>query len=156
MWRPALLFALMAGQVQALSCMRPSIEASYGAAARAEAKYIIVAGALSFDEKKLPRPSEENPNISPEETLIPASVSGVAMGRGGFDTPFKTPITLNVGCLGPWCGGIGSGEDTLMFLRKDDAGYVLEEGPCPFWSFSGDIEAAKREAYACYRSKSCK
>jgi hypothetical protein len=125
-----LMFALLVPwPAFALSCLPPSVERSYAQAAAAAEDYVVVHGRLTLDMDMLPRSrlSDQQP---PEMTWINGALVGKSLSQSGFKVPFDHKITLEVACLGPWCGSAQNGEDILAFVRKDGADYALEINPC--------------------------
>ncbi len=138
----------------ALSCLPHSVEATYQRAAEAKESYVVVQGRLTFDASALPDNGTGTIN-PPEETPIPAEISGKALSNGGFDVPFEQPLMLNVLCYGPWCGSAEEGE-VLAFLKRGANGtYMLESNPC-----GGDLVGSPKPAMvdkviACFQGADC-
>ena len=126
----ALLFmVLLPVEALALSCLQPSVERSYARYDTAEEAYVVVHGRLTLNERKLPEGMTQDPP-PPAMTKVPARLRGFALSKEGFVLPSKQKLTLEVACLGPWCGGAKNGSDVLAFVRKDDDGYAIEVSPC--------------------------
>lgn len=138
----------------ALSCMAPSVERSFARFAEAEETYVIVHGRLTLDVKALPKgmSADRDP---PKMTRIPAKLVGRSMGRNGFDLPFDQAVTLEVSCLGPWCGSARNGEDVLAFVRKSDNGYALAITPCGGSVFGAPKPSQLRLVKQCFRKARC-
>jgi hypothetical protein len=136
-----------------LSCLRPDVARSYGFAAEAEETYIVVHGRLTFDERRLP---EAVGNDSPPSTVIKAHVSGKSLTQAGFTSAFDRDITLEVGCYGPWCAGASSGEDYLLFLRKDASGYTYMADPCGSLGFAAPTSEMLNQVEQCMKGGHCK
>lgn len=125
-----LVASIVPFQALALSCVAPSVEATFEQAQSSTDIYVVVHGVLTVDVRKMPR-ADDVTQQSPPMTRIPAKIKGRSLSKAGFKAPFEKEITLEVACFGPWCGGMGSGEDTLAFLRIDAGGaYVLGINPC--------------------------
>lgn len=148
----ATLTLLVATPALSLSCMRPDVKRSFQQAAQAEEVYVVAHGTLTFAEHKLP---EAVGNDSPPQTLIPAHLSGKALSATGFDVEFDRDITLDVLCFGPWCGGAGSGEEYLVFLRKDDEGYTMIADPCASMIFQDPNAEMLGTVSACFKAGTC-
>ncbi|VAW05056.1 hypothetical protein MNBD_ALPHA07-1187 [hydrothermal vent metagenome] len=159
MTRTALLttiaLSLVAGPALALSCLAPDVARTYKQAAEAEETYIVVYGQLSFDEGKLPIVDYNNQMDTPNNTLIPARVSGKSLTLDGFNTDFDKPITLNAKCFGPWCAKPASGVPYLAFLERTVDGYTLVLDPCGGYGFSRPSEAIREKAAACFQGGEC-
>lgn len=138
----------------ALSCLPHSVEATYQRAAEAKESYVIVQGRLTFDASALPDNGTGTIN-PPEETPIPAEISGKALSDGGFDVPFEQPLMLNVLCYGPWCGSAEEGE-VLAFLKRGANGtYMLESNPCGGDLFGSPKPAMVDKVIACFQGADC-
>lgn len=145
--------ALAAGtQAAALSCMVPDVTAAYRTAQTAEERYLVVLGTLRFDEALLPRAIG---NESPPRTPIPARLTGQALTGTGFDFAFDRPITLEVLCYGPWCGGAGSGIAYLAFLREGPERHVLSADPCGTMLFQDPSDESLATIAHCVRKGRC-
>lgn len=149
----ALACLLWVDAALALSCMRPDVARSYQAAAEARESYVVVLGRLEFDTARLPRSGE---NGAPAHSHIPARVTGKGLTLAGFETPFRTGITLDAQCLGPWCAAPPSGRKAMMFLRKGPGGYLLEEGPCGGHIFAEPTPGQIERVLRCHRGGPCK
>lgn len=138
----------------ALSCLPHSVEATYQRAAEAKESYVVVQGRLTFDASALPDNGTRTIN-PPEETPIPAEISGKALSDGGFDVPFEQPLMLNVLCYGPWCGSAEEGE-VLAFLKRGANGtYMLESNPCGGDLFGSPKPAMVDKVIACFQGADC-
>lgn len=135
-----------------LSCMRPDVTRAFTTAAESEDSYIVVTGQLRFQESKLPRAEGYD---SPPSTRIPAQLTGMALTKSGFTMAFDRAITLDVLCFGPWCGGAGSGETYLAFLKREGDGYVMEADPCGSTVFQNPTEQMQRAVEQCYAGERC-
>lgn len=143
----------VASPALSLSCMRPDVASSYSRAADAEESYLVVHGTLKFNESKLPKSSG---NDSPPTTRIKAHMTGNALSQSGFNHPFDRDITLEVQCLGPWCGGAVSGIPYLAFIRKDGAGYTFAADPCGSLGFAKPTPKMLAQAEQCMNGGACK
>lgn len=124
----ALSGAGAAGRAEALSCLRPTVEASFAAAQAADGRYRLVVGRIVPSEgASVPTPVGPNAR---EDVTLPARVEGRALTRRGFTAPFDAPVTVTLTCAGPWCAGLPEGE-ALLFLLDGPGGPTLTEGPCP-------------------------
>ena len=139
----------------ALSCLRPSVERSYAQYDAASEVYVVVHGRLTLNERKLPKGMTQDPP-PPAMTLVPARIRGSALSKEGFVLPFDQKLTLEVSCLGPWCGGVGNGTDILAFIRKDAEGYAIEVSPCGGAIYSEPNKQMLQEARQCLQSGNCK
>lgn len=150
----AFILALAPLPALALSCMPYRITDAYRAAAKAGAPYVIVRGTLTFDTSRLPAEDHTGQTPTPDRTQIPAQIVGVALGSGGRRIPRAYKTTLEVYCSGPWCARPAPG-DALVFLRRDDADYVLEDRPCGAFLFSRPAAEDMRALQRCLDGGDC-
>ncbi len=150
----AIGIAVLPLKALALSCIAPTVERSYAQFASADETYLIVHGRVTFDAKLLPKALTAN-SKPPELTLVPAQLVGKSLTKDGFNLPFEQSITLNVTCLGPWCGSIKDGEDLLAFVQKSDAGYALAVTPCGGSAFGSPKAAQIKKVVTCFRDGTC-
>lgn len=151
----AFLIALLAPvPALALSCLSPSVERSYAQFHAEEDSYVVVHGRLTLDASKLPTgmTADRDP---PRMTLIPAKLRGTSLNAKGFVLPFEQEVTLEVRCLGPWCGGVQNGEDVLAFVRKDAKGYAINVGPCGGSVFGMPKATLLKRVQQCMTQQNC-
>ena len=110
----------------ALSCMPYDPVTAFEQASAAAELYVVVHGALDFDAAVRPR----SHNDAPQSTSLPGHVTGMSLSRAGFTAPFDRLVTVTLHCFGPWCAGLGPGDDLLMFIEKRGSRYHLEVTPC--------------------------
>lgn len=133
----ALLLALAATEASALSCRVADAGAAFDRASASPSRYAVVNGRAEFDRTLLPHFRYKDPATeAPPSTAIPARVHGQALDTNGFLTPFDRTVTLDVSCLGPWCGTLAPGEPYLMFLELRGDTYALALGPCGDFAFA--------------------
>ena len=148
--------AVLSNPAFALTCLPRSVEAAYQTAASSDDPYIIVHGTLSFDEALLPGEDVDNQAAIPDVTRIPARMQGHSLSRAGFKTPFDRPVTLVAQCFGPWCAGAKSGIAYLAFLKKDEGGYELWQGPCGGAGFAEPEARVLKRVRRCFRGGVCR
>lgn len=149
----ALLLAVP-GPAMALSCLAPSVERSWARFDAADDIYVVVHGRLTLDEKQLPKGMTRDPE-PPALTLVPAKLRGSSLTAAGFNLPFDQNLTLEVTCLGPWCGGARNGESVLAFVRKDSDGYALLASPCGGAIFERPRAEMLKQAKECLNGGTC-
>lgn len=147
-------FALTPVRAVALSCLVWGVEDAYDAASKSEDVYVVVEGKISFDKAALPKVNWEDQAATPRSTVVDARVTGAALGKGGFVTPFEGDVTLTVGCTGPWCAQPAPG-DALMFLQSEQGGYSLSAGPCGGFVFSQPTVDMLRAVKRCHSGGAC-
>lgn len=149
--RLALVLVLLAGEAQALSCMRPTIANSFARAEAVPDSVYLLKGALSFDESLLP----DRDMLQPEKDPAPieAQFKGMALSRDGFTTPYNRSVTLQPLCFGPWCGQAISEEPAIIFatVRGDDL--VIEVNPCGGQIFYEPTPQMDAAAIACMNGR---
>ena len=77
----SMALVLAAGPALALSCLRPDVARTYSQASEAEQAYVVVAGALRFDEGRLPE--NDGTNQDRRTVAIPARLEGKSLSRAG-------------------------------------------------------------------------
>jgi hypothetical protein len=146
----AALITMIPLHAYALSCMRPDMVSSYKDHAEAPESYIVVRGKFRFTPPK-PQPID---NTAKPQT-VKARFDGVALGKTSFSTSFSRPVTIFLGCAGPWCASAAPDTEVLAFLQKTENGLVLNEGPCPHRVFyEPDKDTVDRLLY-CHRRGIC-
>ncbi|MFC6635922.1 hypothetical protein GV827_05260 [Sulfitobacter sp. JBTF-M27] len=138
----------------ALSCLAPSVERSFAQFDAAEETYVVVHGRLTLDEKKLPKNLglDRKP---PRLTILPGRLRGSSLTKAGFVLPFDQELSLEVSCIGPWCGSARNGEDALAFVRKDADGYALAISPCGGAVFGNPKPEMLKQVRTCLRTGTC-
>ncbi len=150
----AIVLALLPLPLLALSCVPHGVTDAYRKAAQSEDLYVVVRGTLRFDEKKLPRGDHSGQTSTPQRTVIPAEIEGVALGPSGLRKARKYKIRLIVSCAGPWCPRPEAG-DALAFLRREGKRYVLEAAPCGAFLFNRPRASDMRAVQTCLDSGPC-
>lgn len=148
----ALLVCLVAQPALALSCLRPDAVRLYEMARDSDDLFVMVRGKAEVTGAAI--------NLVPDNTrdqtaTTTAVVSGTLLTSHAFGRDFNREITLEVSCLGPWCGGT-DGLEREQFLaiqvREDDL--VLRLGPC-----GGDVvnwdRDGERRMLSCHRGGAC-
>ena len=149
----ALAATALAQPASALSCLRPSVEASFAEASASEASYVLALGRVTL------RPGEAIPGTGDDPNdrqgyAVQARFDGMLASPTGFDEAASFPLTVRVDCAGPWCGGVPQAERLLLFVERRDGENLLVEGPCPFWALDASPEVVAR-AEACIRGEAC-
>lgn len=148
-----LLGAALASPASALSCLRPSVAATFAQADAAEKEYVLAVGRISvLPEEAIPTPGGD-PNERQGYT-VRARFDGELASPTGFDEAASFPLTVEVECAGPWCGGVPLAERMLVFVERRADENVLVEGPCPFWALQATPEVVA-QAEACLRGEAC-
>ncbi len=139
----------------ALSCVLSDPIRTFQHASEAEEAYMVVHGKLVFDEAKLPQTDWEHQEATPENTDIPARITGKSLTLKGFKAKFDRKITLNAQCYGPWCGSAATGVEYLAFLEKTATGYILSVNPCGGFGFANPTEKTLKAVVECVQGKPC-
>lgn len=149
MIRLALLLSLgLTGQAQALSCLTPDPQTTFDRVAAAEEIYYVAYGRFGFDQSRMP-------GMNGTPTSVPATFEGTSLTRDGFTAPFTADVTLDIGCAGPWCGGISAGREMLVFLEKRDDGLHLSLPACADTAFDTPDPALLDRITTCFRQGFC-
>lgn len=138
----------------ALSCFAPQIERSFAGYDAAEEEYLVVHGGLTLDLAKLPKGMTSDP-APPRMTHVAAQLAGYALTGAGFTVPFDHDVTLEVACIGPWCGGAQTGKDILGFVRRGADGFALAIHPCGGAVFWEPEPAMLKRVQQCLTEKDC-
>lgn len=154
--RPAVAAALvlalvLAGPAAALSCLRPDIDRMWTRAVSSDDTYTVVMGRFDFDAGHLPNPRGAGQN----PTYLPARFAGLTLTQQGFVTSRPVPVTVELRCLGPWCGSLKPGETVVAFLRQTPRGRVVEIGPCGGMVWPDPDAKIQRRLIACMNGAAC-
>ncbi len=154
--KPLLLasaLAMICGQAQALSCMRPDPISTFQRVAAAPEGYYVLYGALSFDEDDLPRGS----NTMQDQVIdpIPAQFRGKSLSQDGFVRDYVSPVLLQVNCLSIWCGSAQSGVDAVYFVEATEAPVTMQADPCGDMIFYEPTEAVLDMLTSCMKGDTC-
>jgi hypothetical protein len=152
-----LLLALTLGATapaHALSCRPYDPTMAFNDAQRADEKYVVVLGDLSFAKKDLPVVDLKHQKDVRPNNFFTGTVTGKSLGQKGFINPFTTKIKINAKCFGPWCADLYKGTN-LMFLKKTDQGYLLETDPCQGQAFPEPSQDTLDELIQCMRKGRC-
>lgn len=115
---------LDAGPALALSCLEPSVARSFEEARASAEVYVVVLGRFEFEA---PEPGEP--------ASVTATFDGRVLGRDGFVTEVRRPVTMEISCLSVWCGHIEPGVETLAFVEQEEEGLSVAITPCSGWVF---------------------
>jgi hypothetical protein len=143
----------LAGQATALSCVRPDPIATFQQVAAAPEAYFVLYGQLTFDESALPAGVSQNSVREPAP--IPAQFVGKGLTTEGFTNDYISPVTLQVGCAGPWCGSARSGVDALYFVRANEPPVTMQASPCGGMIFEEPDQATLDAITACMQGGPC-
>lgn len=149
------IVVLLPMQALALSCLPWYVEDAYNRAADSPDPYIVVHGTLEFDEDALPIVDFSRQDETPPETRIQARVRGDALTGSGFDHAVDASASLVVKCFGPWCSSAKPKAMSLMFLKRTDAGLLVETDPCATMLFQNPTKEDVRRVLRCHRGGKC-
>ena len=145
--------AMIAGQAQALSCMRPDPISTFNQVAEAAESYYVLYGTLTFDEDALPPTFIDRPGADPAP--IPARFNGKGLTRDGFTSDYISPAFLQVDCVANYCGTAQSGVEALYFVRADNSPVVMTAGACGGMIFAEPSQAVLDQLTTCMQGGSC-
>lgn len=151
MTRLACILALalvLAGQARALSCVAPDPATTFNRAAASAQTYIVVHGSFAFDETLLP-------GMNGKPVAISARFTGKGLTAQGFTAPLDRPVTLDIGCAGPWCAGLTADRPMLAFLVRQDDGLHLDLPACADTVFDTPDAALLDRIAHCFRKGRC-
>lgn len=144
--------SLVGGPAAALSCLRPEVLRSYQEAAAAEEVYVVVSGVLSHDVDSVP----EGRNSDSPPLSFPARLTGAALATDGFTAPFDAEVEVTLSCVSAWCAPPPpQNASVLAFLRKTEAGLLLDMQPCQQWLFEDPEPEDMFALFDCHTSGNC-
>jgi len=147
----ALLLMFLAGQAQALSCVRPDIANTFLRADAAEDEYMVLKGRFDFDPNDFPSSSGQKEYLT---VSIEAWFDGHLLTRLGFTNSISSRVVLNVSCLGHWCTGISTDTDYIAFARQTSEGFNVDLEVCGDTVFAAHPEI-ERKLVRCLRGQNC-
>ena len=148
----ALLSTALAGQANALSCLRPSVQSSFRTADASEAAYVLAIGRVQPLPGEEIAPADDTPNDR-KGYSVRTRFDGRIADAAGFETEASFPLTVEVECAGPWCGGVPL-DRNILFVERRGEEIVLVEGPCPLFALDATPEA-EAAALSCLRGEAC-
>jgi len=144
--------ALSTSQTFALSCAPPQIENSFNGWVDSEETYYIGVGSLEpiGELPKIPSAFDQGNSFGEKEPLTATYLFSGELLDGEQGHAYEMPITVNVSCLGPWCGRFpADGKKGLMALRGVGIlNLTLDINACPGSIFPAETEATVQ---ACIR-----
>lgn len=151
----ALCLVALANQATALSCLRPDPIDTFQRVAAAPESYFVLYGKLTFDEDALPGMVTDQVIAETPPLSIPAQFHGKGLTLRGFTSDYISPATLQVTCLGPWCGSARSGVDALYFVRADNSPVAMVADPCGGMIFEEPSQATLDMLTSCMQGGEC-
>lgn len=149
----ASMLMLVASQAAALSCMRPDVARSFNFAAEADESYSVFMGTFEYEQVQRPRGGDI---FNPEGYDIPARFTGQGLGADGFGAIEPVNVTISVQCSASWCGGPPPLQtQTLAFVERTSAGYVLKADACNSSYFSPVLVEDLDRVESCMRGTGC-
>lgn len=136
----------------ALSCRPHSVEAAFAQADEADARFVIVQGRLDFDAGQLPKRSNTQ---APQDRVIKARLTGHALSRAGFKTPYNKAVDVYVACYGPWCANVQRGGKVLAFVESGPQGRVIATNPCGGYLFGNPTPRMLTAVQQCMAGQRC-
>lgn len=151
----AVVLALCATQAQALSCLKPDVVRTYKEVDASPDRWGAAVGRLDFDESQLPEAPQSDPNAAPPQTPVRAQLVGKTLDSDGFTKPFQGNVTLMVQCYGPWCAQPQSGQEYLVFLKREPNRHVAFADPCGTRLFANPSREDLDRITTCFRNGPC-
>lgn len=149
----AAALAMISGQAQALSCLRPDPIDTFQRVAAAAESYHVFYGQLTFDENALPSGVLANQTRIPDP--IPGRFVGKSLTADGFTRDYVSNVMLQIGCAGPWCGSARSGVDAVYFVPATDPPVTMQANPCGGMIFEDPSEAVLDMLTSCMQGSAC-
>lgn len=125
-----LVLTLTAGPVLALSCARPDAAQSFQNAASSTESYVILSGTFSFEA-----PPETPDGVNIKEASAEARFEGLLLTGNGFTDEVAANVTVNLTCLGEWCGGVKPDTPYLAFVEQSENTLTWQIDPCNWSAF---------------------
>ena len=147
-----LILTVLAGQVQALSCVPPDVRWSFNHADESEDRYFVLRGRFEFPDYTFPESTDPNQDRS---LRVQTQFTGHVFTRRGFTNPKTQDVTLEISCLGPWCGGAVPNQEYVAFAKETDAGLVVEVSACS-WALLNPSPGQEAQLIDCVNGRSCK
>ena len=152
----AALLSFLASQAYALSCAEPNIERSFNSWVDAEETYYIGVGSLKSTSAlpEVPRLQFPTNDFGKKDPIGASYLFTGELLDGDRGHAVELPITINVNCIGPWCGGFPKeGTTGLMALRGVGLlNLTLDIHACPGAIFPTETETT---VSACIRAGRC-
>lgn len=143
------LCVVLASQAAALSCMKPNIGRTFNYVQESSDIFSMALGTVTA-KGVIPKYKDG------KARHIPSKFKGIFLGPNGQTEEREVDITVDAICLAHWCGGFPETEkDMLVFLKKTDAGYRLESGPCDGHYKIGPTPKEVRSLQKCMRRGKC-
>jgi len=142
----ALMSTAIAGEASALSCIAPTVQGSFKQANESEAQYVMAVGRIQLLPGETVPSTGDDPN-NRQGYSVKTRFDGKLASATGFDQDASFPLTVEVGCIGAWCGGVPL-DRMLVFVERRDSENVLVEGPCPLFALKA-TPAVITDAEAC-------
>ncbi len=149
----AAMLAMIGAQANALSCMRPDPITTFKQVAAAPENYFVLYGELTFDEGLLPPSVSDLPTAAADP--IPAYFRGKGLTRRGFTSDYISPVTLEIGCAGPWCGSARSGGNAIYFVEAKAPPVTMVAGPCGGRIFTDPSQEVLDMLVSCMQGGAC-
>ena len=148
----ALLLCIAPVQAGALSCLPHDPLRTFHELSQAPETYNIATGMIAFDKSRLPQ--TDTTGQPPSETVIPATFTGHALSRNGFNTAFTRKIDLRVQCFAHWCGGLETGSVILAFVERGKRDRITID-PCGGHAFPNPTRKQLRQMQSCISGGPC-
>ncbi len=149
----AVALAMISGQAQALSCIRPDPIETFKRVAAAPESYFVLYGELTFDEDLLPPGTRDI--STPVPGPISANFAGTGLTKQGFTSSYVSPVTLDIQCVANWCGSARSGGDALYFVEATDPPVTMVAGACGGMIFPDPSQAVLDMLTSCMQGGAC-
>ncbi|MCZ4352493.1 hypothetical protein O4H61_08190 [Roseovarius aestuarii] len=144
-----------AGAASALSCVPVDPPLLFKRVHLAAESYVAVYGTLTFDPALLPKTDWEAQHSTPQDTRIPAVMSGHSLDQNGFKTPFEAPVTLRVLCFGPWCAQPPANQPVMGFVQQNEGSFTLTTDPCGGDAFFQPSSEMLQQIHTCFIGGDC-
>lgn len=145
----ALMIALSASPVFALSCIQPDAARMFTQAAESDKSFVILHG--TFDFAARPEVTTDNPRAENYLTKF----KGLLLTGNGFTDSVEAPVTVNTTCVASWCGKMSPDKPYLAFVEQVGRQLTLNVGPCPDSALQKPTDAMLKQIVACAKGDDC-
>jgi len=142
--------AVAAGPASALSCLPTHPVAAFNVVAEADQSFVVLHGEFNFDVKKVP-----DVNAPPIEVTIQTQFKGTLLTGAGFTDEVDVPVTLVLGCSGPWCARVSPKTDYLAYVLQQDDQLIFSVDPCYAFAFSNPEDQYIKAIEQCAAGGDC-
>lgn|GEM_PF-481398 len=139
-----LALTALASPAVSLSCLPPDIVRTFEEIRKSPDVYWLLKGEFTLNQPiAFPDKDADGHYVGdPRPTSI--RFSGQALRPDGSYVDYKDDMTLMLGCVSVWCGGLPENAKVFAAVNVTDGAPVLTEGPCAWHVIPFTTEAEER------------